>query len=300
MVVDDEPPMLELLEYVLSRAGCEVLSASSGPAALAVLEQALPHLVVADINMPEMTGFELCRRVRRTPGFELVPFVFLSARGQRFEHAAAVEEGADDYIAKPFERDELVSRVQTVLRRAQAYQRATHVDALTEIGDREHFDQRLREELYRQQRYGISSSLALVAIDVGALEAVDPAQGSAGLDQVLRFVGHFLRDNVRALDVPARYSENGFIVLMPHTSRDRAMIAITRLSEQLNAQELQLSGQPVDVNASFGVAIVDRELDDISEMIQRAHTSMIRARQHGDHRPVVWTDETESDEDNHG
>lgn len=291
LLVDDEPPMLELLEYILSKADYEVHAYDNATAALAQLERVLPHLVVADVTMPDMDGIELCERVRATAGFELVPFVFLSARGQRFEQAQALQHGADDYIAKPFDRDELLTRVETVLRRSRAYQRATHVDPLTELSDREVFEHRLREELYRQQRYGVSSSLALVAIDVGTVAQLGLKSGSAGADQVLRFVGHFLKDNVRALDVPARYGENAFIVLMPHTSRDRAVIAIERLSERLNSQSLELDEHPVPVNASFGVAIVERDMDDLTEMIGRAHVSMIEARRQGAAQPVIWSED---------
>ncbi|MBI5831020.1 MAG: diguanylate cyclase [Armatimonadetes bacterium] len=293
LVVDDEPSMLELLDYVLSRGGYEVTCASGGLEALAKLERVLPHLIVSDVMMPDLAGSDLCQRVRQTTGFELVPFVFLSARGQHFELAEGLELGADDYIPKPFDREELLARVQTALRRARAYQRAAHTDTLTELGDREHFEDRLREELYRQQRYGISSSLALVAIDVATVEAVEEQYGSAAGDILLRRVGRFLRENVRALDVPTRYSESGFIVLMPHTSRDRAVVAIERLSERLNALCIEVNGVMLPILANFGVAIVDREIADLGEMLARAQHSMMQARGEGSTGTVVWSDEHE-------
>jgi diguanylate cyclase (GGDEF)-like protein len=300
LVVDDEAPMVELLEYVLGRAGYDVTSAGGGLEALDKIERCLPHLVVADVTMPDLGGLELARRVRQRPGFELLPFVFLTARSGAAELIDGVDLAADDYLAKPFERAELLARIEAALRRAVVYQRAARTDSLTELGNREQFEHRLREELYRQQRYGVSSSLALVAIDVGSVDTVAASLGSAAADQILRFVGRFLRTNVRALDVPTRFSETGFIVLMPHTSRDRAVIAIERLSERLNAQCPEIDGQAVPVNASFGVAIVDRDIADLTEMLQHAQASMMAARRQGQ-GVVVWTETiTAADEESDG
>ena len=291
LAVDDEPSSLRLLEYILTKAGYEVSTAPNGQAGLAAVESFLPHLVVADVAMPVMDGLEMCRRVRQLPGFELVPFVFLSARSQLAERIEGLETGADDYIAKPFDRDDFLARLEAVLRRANAYQRISRTDPLTELGDRRFFEDRLREELYREQRYGVSSTLALVAIDIDELATLRTQYGSAVSDLMVRTVGRFLRDNVRALDVPTRYSGSGFIVLMPHTARDRALIAIERLNERLNELAVDWRELKIPVRASFGVAVVEGEMEDLTEMLNRAHSSMMMARRQGGGRVHVWSPE---------
>jgi len=289
LVVDDEASTLRLVEYVLTKAGYEVCTAVNGVDGLAAVETCLPHLIVADVLMPRLDGLEMCRRIRQLPGFELVPIVFLSARQQIEDRVEGLETGADDFIAKPFDREELVARIEAVLRRAQAYQRISRTDSLTQLGNREFFEARLREELYREQRYGVSSTLALVAIDLDELGAVRVGLGSAAGDLLVRYVGRFLRDNVRALDVPTRYGDGGFIVLMPHTSRDRALVAIERLSERLNAGQVQVGEDALEVKASFGIAVVDDSLEDMTAMLHRAHTSMMSARREGGGRVHIWT-----------
>ncbi|NUQ01670.1 MAG: response regulator [Armatimonadetes bacterium] len=293
LVVDDEPSTLKLLEYVLSKAGYEVHTATDGAEGLAAVSYVLPHLVVADVMMPQLDGLEMCRRIRQLPGFELVPFMFLSARSQIQDRIEGLEMGADDYIAKPFERDDLLARIEGVLRRAETYQKISRTDALTELGNREFFEQRLREELYREQRYGVSSTLALVAIDIDELGDVRDRHGSASADLMVKQVGRFLRDNVRALDVPTRYSTSGFIVLMPHTSKDRAMVAIERLSEKLNATGVHAAGGDIPIAASFGVAVVEGEMQDLSEMLNRAHSSMMMARRQAGSKVHLWSPEDE-------
>lgn len=289
LAVDDEPSTLRLLEYILAKAGYEVHLAADGEEGLAAVSRVLPHLIVCDVLMPHVDGLEMCRRVRELPGFEMLPFVFLSARSQIAERIEGLETGADDYIAKPFDREEFLARIEAVLRRAEGYQKIARKDSLTDLGDREFFHERLAEELYREQRYGVSSTLALVAIDLDDLAEIQEQHGSAGCDLLLRHVGRFLRDNVRSLDVPTRYSLGGFVILMPHTSRDRALIAIERLSREINESELELNGEPVPVAASFGVAVVEGELGDLTEMLNRAHEAVILARRNEATKVHVWS-----------
>ena len=301
LVVDDEASTLKLVEYVLTKAGYEVGCARDGQEGLDAVETCLPHLIVADVLMPRLDGLEMCRRIRQLPGFELVPFVFLSARQQIEDRIEGLETGADDFIAKPFDRGELVARIEAVLRRAHAYQRISRTDMLTQLGNRDFFEDRLREELYREQRYGVSSTLALVSIDLDELGTVRGQQGSAAGDLLVRHVGRFLRDNVRALDVPTRYGDGGFIVLMPHTSRDRALVAIERLSERLNEDHVSVGESALPVRASFGIAVVDDTLEDMTAMLNRAHASMMMARREGSGRVHIWTpDDAASAAENHG
>ena len=117
LLVDDDPTLLSVLSRRLGREGMEVRTASSGPEALRELEGAWPRLLVVDLMMPGMDGFELCRRVKRMAD---LPIIVLSAVDAGEAKVRALEEYAEDYITKPFNPDELVARVQRVLRRTTA------------------------------------------------------------------------------------------------------------------------------------------------------------------------------------
>lgn len=114
LVVDDEPQILRVMRASLPIRGYEVLTASSGKEALDQLSKQLPDLVVLDLAMPEMSGLEVCRRVRE---FSTVPIIILSAKGSESDKVAALDLGADDYVTKPFGMDELLARARAVLRR---------------------------------------------------------------------------------------------------------------------------------------------------------------------------------------
>lgn len=117
LLVDDDPTLLSVLARRLAREGFDVRTAASGQAALKALDRSWPALVVADLMMPGMDGFELCRRIKRIAD---LPIIVLSAVDAGEAKVRALEEYAEDYVTKPFNPDELVARVQRVLRRAPA------------------------------------------------------------------------------------------------------------------------------------------------------------------------------------
>ena len=114
LIVDDDAMAREILKRILEHAGYEVMTAGSGPEALRKLHEGIPHLVVVDLMMPEMDGFELCRRIKSHLD---VPIVILSAVAAVESKVEGLQMYAEDYIVKPFEKEELVARVQRVLRR---------------------------------------------------------------------------------------------------------------------------------------------------------------------------------------
>ena len=119
LVVDDDPLIARLLEIELRAAGYEVHTANDGMRALELAREQRPHVVLADVMMPTMDGFELTRRLRQDERTASVGVIMLSARGQRADRVQGLSVGADDYVVKPFETPELVARIGEVLRRAE-------------------------------------------------------------------------------------------------------------------------------------------------------------------------------------
>lgn len=116
LVVDDDPLMLRLVKTNLDREGYQVLAASDGQAALEIAASEIPDLVILDLMLPDIDGFEVCERIRQ---FSMVPVVMLTARGAQVDKLSGFEAGADDYLSKPFAPAELLARVRAVLRRTR-------------------------------------------------------------------------------------------------------------------------------------------------------------------------------------
>ena len=117
LLVDDEPDILEILEFNLSNEGYQIFTAENGKDALKIADKHLPHLIILDVMMPVMDGIETCERLRMDKRFKNTIIMFLSARGEDYSHVAAFESGADDYVTKPVKPRILNSKVKAMLRR---------------------------------------------------------------------------------------------------------------------------------------------------------------------------------------
>jgi len=118
LVVDDEPDLLELVRFNLDRAGYRVETAASGEEALASLRRSIPDLLVLDLMLPDLSGEEVCRRLRADPRLASLPVIMLTAKSEEVDRVVGFELGADDYVTKPFSPRELVLRVNALLRRS--------------------------------------------------------------------------------------------------------------------------------------------------------------------------------------
>lgn len=117
LIVDDEPDIIELIEYNLKKEGYQVFTASNGLEAIQVAKKSLPDLIVLDIMMPKLDGIEACRQLRAMPEFKSTFMVFLTARSEEYSEISGFNVGADDYIAKPIKPRALISRINAILRR---------------------------------------------------------------------------------------------------------------------------------------------------------------------------------------
>ncbi len=131
LVVDDDPPSVKMISFLLREEGYDVISTDNGLAALELVDSHTPDLVVLDVMMPHLDGFEVCRRMRQKVD---VPIIFLSAKGETVDKVTGLQLGADDYLAKPFEPAELLARVKAVLRRAEAFA-GKDIESQLTVGD---------------------------------------------------------------------------------------------------------------------------------------------------------------------
>lgn len=117
LLVDDEPDILEIINYNLSAQGYNVTTASNGAQAVKKAKKEKPHLIILDVMMPEMDGIEACEQIRKIPDLQDTIITFLTARGEDYSQVAGFEAGADDYITKPIKPKVLVSKIKSLLRR---------------------------------------------------------------------------------------------------------------------------------------------------------------------------------------
>lgn len=132
-IVDDDKALLFLLTTILSKAGYRVLTATNGHDGLRLIQESRPDIILCDVMMPSPDGFELRRILARSPETASIPFIFLTARSAQVDKLHGIEAGADDYITKPFDNQELVARVKAVLRRANLSRQQGLLEAKSQL-----------------------------------------------------------------------------------------------------------------------------------------------------------------------
>jgi diguanylate cyclase (GGDEF)-like protein len=254
LVVEDDPDMRAVLEDALSSFGFSVRTAATGSAGLAALRQGVPDLVLLDHGLPEMSGIEVCRQIRRDPALSAVPVVMLTARSLTADQVAGLDAGADDYVTKPFELDGLVARLRSHLRRSRRERQLNPLSGLPgNIAIEEAIEQRLEAgtpfavawvdldnfKVYND-RYGFSAGdhaiTATGKLLCRVLDEVDPGAGFAGhiggddfvLVTSLERAEQVGQRAVEEFDAaaPAWYSDEdrrrGFVVAISRTGEERS------------------------------------------------------------------------------
>ena len=156
LVVDDEPNLLRAVAAVLRGEGFEVSTARSGREALVAVAKNTPDLIVSDVRMPGMDGFELARRLRRVPNFALLPIIFLTAKDETEDRVEGFRAGVDVYLTKPFEPDELVAVINSILQRVER----THSSIARLVGNEEPETVFVRDEELTEAEWRVAQAVA--------------------------------------------------------------------------------------------------------------------------------------------
>jgi DNA-binding response OmpR family regulator len=165
LVVDDDADSLRITNLTLTKAGYKVLSYVTGEDVRVALKTERPDLLILDVMLPGMSGYDLCREIRKDKAFTFTPVVYVTTKGQIDDKVFGLKTGADDYLTKPYEPEELVARVGAHIGRIELMKELSIKDGLTRAFNHRYFQERLATELGRARRYGRALSLALVDID---------------------------------------------------------------------------------------------------------------------------------------
>jgi diguanylate cyclase (GGDEF)-like protein len=276
LMVDDNPRNLQVLGTILKREGYELIVAVDGRQAINAARRTRPDLILMDVMMPVMNGFEACRRIHEDPALRDIPLIFLSARSETGDLLQGFEAGAVDYVTKPFNQAELLARVRThiELRRSRmaleaAYTElaATHrqlelaarTDPLTGLYNRREMMERITAEVGRFRRNGAVFSLAIADID--EFKPFNDRHGHACGDRVLCAVAERMRDRVRRQDVAGRWGGEEFLVLLPDTDLEGAVAAAENLRRAVRSTAVRYAGEDLSVTMTIGVSEFQANMD---------------------------------------
>ncbi|MCW8930721.1 MAG: diguanylate cyclase [Gammaproteobacteria bacterium] len=284
LIVDDVPANIQILASCL-KDKYQIKVASDGFRCLElVASQSEPDLILLDIEMPGMNGYEVCRELKKNSLTKDIPVIFVTANDQEADEEKGLQLGAVDYITKPIRPSIVAARVNTHItlkqQRDQLLSMATH-DQLTGLYNRHYLFHSAHKKIARSIRHDIPMSIAM--LDIDHFKFINDQHGHPTGDVVLQSVAALLEKYSREEDCVVRFGGEEFIILFDHSARHDAQ----KKSEELRKLIEQLKPEGLLVTVSMGVIELNQESDSIEEMIKRADEALYLAKASGRNRVVV-------------
>ena len=291
LIVDDEPLNIEVMSGALEELG-DIMFAINGEEALQLALSEKPDIIILDIMMPGIDGYETCRRLKSNPETENIPVIFATAMSDRADEAKGFDLGAVDYVTKPVVQPIIVARVRNhlQLKRYRDYlETIAFVDGLTGIPNRRSFDQHIRSEWQRGTR--TNGELSLLLIDIDHFKQYNDTYGHQAGDACLTLVAKALSSSVhRPGDQVARYGGEEFVCVLPSTNLEGAELIGGTLREAVNFLKIPHKSSSVCDHVTISVGGAWVQLDqskEIGELISAADENLYKSKSEGRDRVTI-------------
>jgi two-component system, cell cycle response regulator len=293
LVADDSPVYRKLVEHALAESAITVLFANSGHQAIEIFEREHPDLIITDWMMPDITGIELCQKIRAGAQSSYTYVIILTSNAEKENVVKGLSAGADDYLTKPFHRDELLARVHVgrrlidLHRQIQAKNKLLEelalTDPLTGLPNRRAIEAWAVRQLSGAARYGFS--FWVVMTDLDHFKSVNDTYGHDAGDTVLKKFAELLKASTRLSDISGRIGGEEFLLVITHADEKGATLLADRLREEFAAERFYFKGATLQVTASFGiVGFSGKQAPEFSELVAQADEALYRAKHHGRNR----------------
>lgn len=283
VVEDSQLQMRVLLEY-LEGQDMEIITAADGLEALKTTQEVIPDLVLLDVVLPGMDGFEVCRRIKSSPDTAEVPVIIITSLRNQEDKLEALRCGADDFLTKPIDRRELMLKTGSLLKRrqqlAELASKASR-DPLTGLFNRRYLNLALEREIMIAA--GGDAPLSLIILDVDYFKTYNDKYGHPAGDEVLKMTGSILTSTLRQCDIIARYGGEEFLVVLPNTGPEGASRVAEKIRRAVEEypfphRDSQPGGK---LTVSLGAACFPEHSHDAAELVDLADKAMYRAKQEG-------------------
>ena len=295
LIAEDDPISRRILEANLLKWGYDVTAVSDGAEAWKrIQEPESPNLIISDWMMPRMDGLALCREIRNMEKSEYIYFIILTAKGEKKDIIEGLEAGADDFLTKPFNQEELKYRTrigQRIINLERRILELANTDPLTGLLNRRAFMERMEQEMSRAQRE--KKPLSFILADIDHFKKVNDTYGHQVGDLVLQRFTRQLSTSARPYDFLGRYGGEEFVVCLPGADGLQAGSVAERMRKQIEDMEIMLpdDARSIRITASFGVAPYAIEsAGNVNLLIKKADDALYRAKEEGRNRVCVADD----------
>ena len=297
LVIDDSRVVVYMAKTILSKQGFQVLLAQDGEAGLQTAMSEHPDLILLDLILPGLDGYQVCRLIKQEIATRDIPVIMLTSKASPADKVRGLEMGAADYLTKPFDEGELVARVNTHLKLKQLYetlqeknrqlQELANLDGLTGLYNHRFFQETVSRDFQRAHRY--HESLSCIMLDIDHFKKFNDTYGHQTGDMVLKTLGGLLRQLMRDSDLAARYGGEEFALLLYHASSPETLVVGERLRKTIEKHQFRQGDLLLKVTISAGLASFPHpEIVDAKTLIECADKALYRAKKEGRNRIVVF------------
>jgi two-component system chemotaxis response regulator CheY len=290
LVVDDSPVYRKLVEQVLSSEPFTLHFARNGVEAFHLFETQSPSIVLTDWMMPDLSGPELCQRIRADKSRPYTYIILMTSNTEKANVVKGLQAGADDYLTKPFDPGEMLARIgvgrriidlnRELAAKSLKLEEAARTDPLTGLPNRRAIEEWAFRQLRGASRHGFSLWVALGDID--SFKTINDTFGHDAGDTVIKTFADLLKRCTRASDMCGRLGGDEFLLVVTHVEAEHIEVTINRFREQFASLSFPFQGQSVGVTASFGVAgYLGKDNQDFTALVRKADQMLYEAKRGG-------------------
>ena len=300
ILAEDDQIASKLIMHYLEGSSYHIESFTNGMDTLTRAQQGDVDLILLDVLLPDMDGFEICQRLKEMPQTRNIQIVMVTGLKDMESKVRGIEIGADDFLVKPVNKEELLARVNALLRRKERFDRLSAdyekalqsaiTDQLTGLYNHAYFKQFLPLEIERSRRQ--HHPLTLLLFDIDDFKEYNDSLGHLEGDRILRELGLLIKDYVRKIDLAARYGGEEFAIVLAYTDTNGALATAERLRYAVETSSFAYKTLMPSKNLtiSIGVASLQPEIGSIEELLDRADKALYRAKKEGKNRVCVFSD----------
>lgn len=296
LVADDSAVYRKLVEQTLDQDQYSILFAKTGQSAIELFEQHHPALVITDWVMPDLTGIELCQRIRSIVRNSYTYIIILTSISEKENVVKGLAAGADDYLTKPFHPGELSARVAVGRRmvdmhrqieaKNQLLSELALTDALTCLPNRRAVEDWASRQLSGAARHGFSFWVAMADLD--NFKSVNDTYGHDAGDTVLKRFGEILKAHSRCSDICGRIGGEEFLLVLTHVNQENVRLVVERILRRFREHEFSFGSQTIKVTASFGIAgFQGKVAPEFAKLVNLADEALYTAKRAGRDRIEV-------------
>jgi len=284
LIVDDDPEILKVCERIFQDSEYNVLFASSGEEALRKAPDFKPDVILLDIMMPGIDGFEVCKQLKTKVETKEAEVVFISAKGRLPDRLKGYKARASDFLVKPFSPEELLAKLSVIFNRQRYYRDLASIDELTKLGNRRFFNANFDNIYQIAGQYCKTFSLAI--LDIDHFKNINDTYGHPVGDFVLKGLARWIKENIRSTDIPARTGGEEFAILLPETTKISAVSVLERLRKKIASKTFvkRREKHRIKITISIGVATFPDDSTDKEDLFKKADEALYMAKQRGRNR----------------